>query len=570
MTPLDASVSSPSSLSSSSPSAAPNYNWWGGDHTVSLTLTAFDKKPYLELIRARGDTIRHVVDELKPALSLANALDTGCGVGFFTEALHECGLYVRGFDGRLENVIEARRRFPRIPFGQGNLEDPDIARLGVFDLVLCFGLLYHLENPMLAIRHLRALTGKGLLLESMCLPGAEPGMMMREEPSQEDQSLTDIALYPSEGCLKMLYRAGFAAVYRVYAMPDHDDFRETSRHARRRTVLFAAAEAPARASCLEQIAEPRDHSDPWARENHAGAALGLPRRIHRFLQRPARTQYISLAQHARSVFPEMPIPLRLPFGAWWLAEKGALDHELVHSVFEGVETDFVGRLLRPGMTVLDIGAHHGLYTLLASKRVGREGRVIAFEPSPRERRRLLRHVSINGCWNVSVEPLALGDQAGEADLFLVEGRQDWCNSLRPPDVDERTSRVRVEVRPLDDVLRVLGISRVDFIKLDVEGAELSFLHGASKLLQSNSRPAILAEVQDVRTRPWGYPAREIIKFLTSAGYRWFALAGAGELQPVSCDLPSYEANLVALPGERMEEFKAMALTAAGTSRPPPS
>jgi len=129
MTPLDASVSSPSSLSSSSPSAAPNYNWWGGDHTVSLTLTAFDKKPYLELIRARGDTIRHVVDELKPALSLANALDTGCGVGFFTEALHECGLYVRGFDGRLENVIEARRRFPRIPFGQGNLEDPDIARL---------------------------------------------------------------------------------------------------------------------------------------------------------------------------------------------------------------------------------------------------------------------------------------------------------------------------------------------------------------------------------------------------------------------------------------------------------
>jgi FkbM family methyltransferase len=97
---------------------------------------------------------------------------------------------------------------------------------------------------------------------------------------------------------------------------------------------------------------------------------------------------------------------------------------------------------------------------------------------------LLRHISINGCSNVFVEPLALGDHAGEADLFLVEGRQDWCNSLRPPKVDERTCTVRVEVRPLDDVLRVLGVSRVDFIKLDVEGAELSFLHGASKLLQS--------------------------------------------------------------------------------------
>jgi FkbM family methyltransferase len=557
MVPVNAGVSSLR--------AVPERDSRGGGSTVSLALTPFDQRHYLELIRARGDTIRRVVAQLKPEMGLANALDAGCGVGFFAQTLGECGLYVRGFDGRLENVVEARRRFPRIPFGQGNVEDPDIARLGTFDLVLCFGLVYHLENPMLAIRHLRALTGKGLLLESMCLPGAEAGMMLRSEPSQEDQSLTDMALCPSEGCLvKMLYRAGFAAVYRVAssAMPDHDDFRETPEHARRRTVLFASV-TPVTASCLERVAEPQDHRDPWARENRGAVRTGLPRRIHRFLRRPARTQYISLAQRARAVFPEMPIPLRLPFGAWWLAEKGALDHELIYDGFESAETEFVGRLLHPGMTVLDIGAHHGLYTLLASKRVGPEGRVIAFEPSPRERRRLLRHISINGCSNVFVEPLALGDHAGEADLFLVEGRQDWCNSLRPPEVDERTCTVRVEVRPLDDVMRVLGISRVDFVKLDAEGAELSFLHGASKLLQSASRPAILAEVQDIRTRSWGYPAREIVRFLASANYRWFALAEAGELQPVSSDLPSYDANLVALPRERVEEFSALAAQKAG-------
>ena len=106
--------------------------------------------------------------------------------GIFCADAGECGLYMRGFDGRLENVVETRRRSPRIPFGQGDVADPDIARLGRFDLVLCFGLVYHLENPMLAIRHLRASTGKGLLLESMCLPGAEAGMMLRSEPSQED------------------------------------------------------------------------------------------------------------------------------------------------------------------------------------------------------------------------------------------------------------------------------------------------------------------------------------------------------------------------------------------------
>jgi Methyltransferase FkbM domain len=130
--------------------------------------------------------------------------------------------------------------------------------------------------------------------------------------------------------------------------------------------------------------------------------------------------------------------------------------------------------------------------------------------------------------------------------------------LRPPEVDERSYVVRVEVRPLDDVLSALGIARVDFIKLDVEGAELSFLHGASRMLRSASRPAILAEVQDLRTRPWGYPAREIVTLLVSAEYQWFALGEEGKLQPISSDLPSYDANLVALPRERMEEFSAMA------------
>jgi hypothetical protein len=198
-------------------------------NAVTISLTAFDRRHYLKPIQARGETIRRVVAGLKPALGLANALDAGCG------------LYVRGFDGRMENVVEARKRFPRIPFGQGDIQDPEIVRTGKFDLVLCFGLLYHLENPMLAIRHLRALTGKGLLLESMCVPGSQPDLVLREEPAQDDQSLTEIALYPSEGCLvKMLYRAGFAGVYRSAVLPDHDDFRETLEHARRRTVLFAS------------------------------------------------------------------------------------------------------------------------------------------------------------------------------------------------------------------------------------------------------------------------------------------------------------------------------------------
>ncbi len=516
-----------------------------------IKLTPFDHKEYRKLIETRGETLRRVVSKLKPALELSNALDAGCGVGFFSEMLAECGLNVCGFDGRVENVAEACRRFPRIPFAEADLQDRAIRELGTFDFVLCFGLLYHLENPVLAIRNLRALTGKCLLIESMCLPEEKSTILLREEPRQKDQGLTDVACYPSERSLvKILYRAGFSAVYRVTPLPEHDDFRETPHHLRRRTVLLATFE-PTDVAGFRFYPEPFESEDPWAKGPAARPAL--PQRIVRFIASPSRRKYITLALRARRLFPEMPIPLRLHFGAWWLAEKSAMDHELIYGEFEPEEVGFVQRLLRPGMTVLDVGAHHGLYTLLLSKTVGGKGRVIAFEPSPRECRRLEKHSLFNRCSNVHVERSAAGSETGEANLYLADGFQDWCNSLRPPALSDSTSIVRVRVRRIDDVLAELGISKVDFIKLDVEGGELAALNGATRLLHGESRPAILAEVQDVRTLPWGYPAREILQFVLRMDYRWFAIAAKGALLPISCDQESYDANLVALPVERTQE-----------------
>jgi FkbM family methyltransferase len=536
-------------------------------HTISLNLTTFDTRHYLDLIRTRGATIRRVVKALKLALGLRNAVDAGCGVGFFAQTLTEMGLETRGFDGRFENVVEARKRFPKIAFEHEDIESAEVAALGTFDLVLCFGLLYHLESPMRAIRHLRALTGKGLLIESMCVPGDDARMTLRDEPRQDDQSLTDMAFYPSELCLvKMLYRAGFAHVYRVARLPEHDDFRDTEDNARRRTMLFAS-HRPAAVACLECVDEPRGGRDPWTKlsAEPAWAVARLAARVRRFLAKPARMRYVAMANRVRRVAPWMPMPLRLPFGRWWLAEHSALDRELIYDGFETAEAAFVTRFVRPGMTVLDVGAHHGLYTLLASKCVGRSGRVIAFEPSSRERRRLSRHLWINRCGNVDVQACALGDHTGEGDLYLVEGEHDWCNSLRAPNIEERTSKVRVEVRRLDDVLEGLSWPRVDFIKLDVEGAELSFLHGARRMLRGDVRPAILVEVQDVRTAPWGYAARDIVQFLADAGYGWFALADDGSLESISSELASYDGNLVALPHERFEEFSEMGIELPDTA-----
>ena len=103
-------------------------------------------------------------------------------MGFFSKTLEECGLNVCGFDGREENIVEARKRFPHLPFERADIEDRNIRDLGRFDFVLCCGLLYHLENPLMAMRNLQSLTEKCLLVESMCIPDEKPSMLLREEP----------------------------------------------------------------------------------------------------------------------------------------------------------------------------------------------------------------------------------------------------------------------------------------------------------------------------------------------------------------------------------------------------
>lgn len=522
---------------------------------ITIKLTPFDRKEYRALIEARDQTLRRIVKRLKPALGLSTAADAGCGLGFFTETLAECGLSARGFDARAENIEEARRRFPRIPFEQADVEAREISQLGQFDLALCFGLLYHLENPLQAIRNLRAITEKCLVLESMCLPEERCSLLLRQEPRQDDQSLTELACYPSESSLvKMLYRAGFSKVYRVTPLPDHDDFRETSDHTQRRTVLLAS-QMPIDVAGFRLVLEPVETQDPWVK--NPPPSRSLSQRIGRFLASPMRNKYVTLANRARRIFPGMPIPLRLPCGVWWLAEEGILDQKLLFGEFETMERRFVKRLLRRDMTVVDVGAHHGLYTLLASKCVGWHGRVVAIEPSPRERARLEKHLGLNRSSNVELIPCAAGEDPGQAELYVVERFNDVCNSLRFPDTPEPVKTQQVQVRRLDDILSELDISKVDFMKLDAEGAELSVLYGATKLLNRSPRPAMLVEVQDVRTKPWGYAAREILQFLMRVDYQWFAIAAKGALLPIPCNLETYDANLVALPIERTEEFLSL-------------
>lgn len=138
---------------------------------------------------------------------------------------------------------------------------------------------------------------------------------------------------------------------------------------------------------------------------------------------------------------------------------------------------------------------------------------------------------MNGCTNVQVEEIALGDTEGRAKLYVVRGKETGCNSLRPPDVREPTDATEVMVERLDHYADENDLLRVDFVKMDVEGAELAVLKGATEMLERRPRPVVFCEVYDIRTRPWGYPAREIVEFLRQRGYRWFIPSPGGDATP---------------------------------------
>jgi FkbM family methyltransferase len=184
---------------------------------------------------------------------------------------------------------------------------------------------------------------------------------------------------------------------------------------------------------------------------------------------------------------------------------------------------WIDERLRPGDTFFDIGAHYGWMSLHASRQVGAQGKVIAFEPSPPLVKFLELNKKVNGFSQLQIVPKAVADSVGrEVPFYLKDDGDSFLNSLvhrldqSPANPSSTKSPIPIETITLDAFCEETQFIPAA-IKIDVEGAELLVLQGANALLRHH-RPLLMLAVHPTWL-PNGQKADEIFELLRSLGYR---------------------------------------------------
>ena len=205
------------------------------------------------------------------------------------------------------------------------------------------------------------------------------------------------------------------------------------------------------------------------------------------------------------------------------------------------EMDFLRHWLRPGMTVIDIGANLGVYSLPVAHLVGRAGQVFAYEPGSETRALLERSRELNAALNLNISPFALSDRERE-------GRLVFSGSSELNALGDRGTGETVGITSLDSEDAARGWPSPDFIKIDAEGEEERILAGGQNFFARHS-PLIMFEIKA------GDRVNEKLRALFPAiGYRLFRqLGGAPVLIPDDAQQPldGFELNLFAAKPDRV-------------------
>lgn len=205
---------------------------------------------------------------------------------------------------------------------------------------------------------------------------------------------------------------------------------------------------------------------------------------------------------------------------------GLKKHGSWHSALRKVAMKYI----KEGDIALDIGAMIGYFTIIFSKLVGEDGRIFAFEPHPRNFDILKKNIEINHCKNVIPVQKALSDKNGKARLYCYD-KNRGKNTIFHFD-DEYSEFFAVKTVRLDDYFKENN-QRIDFIKIDAEGADMAVVQGMGDLLKNNINTKVVTEYWPLGLGRFGYKPENYLELLREYGFKLYEIVRTQDLIPTT-------------------------------------
>lgn len=200
-------------------------------------------------------------------------------------------------------------------------------------------------------------------------------------------------------------------------------------------------------------------------------------------------------------------------------------------MLEKTEMNFFKNTIKEGWTVLDIGANIGYPSLLLSKLVGKKGKVIAFEPDKNNIQMLKKNIKANNSKNIIVVPMAVSDRTGVGTLYISDSHS---GDHRIYYSDEKRRTQKIKTISLDDYSK--SKNKIDFIQMDVQGAEELVFTGMKRVLSENKKINILLEFWPEALRKIGSSPYDFLKMIKSLGFQLrYIDESSGKLIKISID-----------------------------------
>ncbi|MDB6124159.1 MAG: methyltransferase FkbM family [Pedosphaera sp.] len=233
------------------------------------------------------------------------------------------------------------------------------------------------------------------------------------------------------------------------------------------------------------------------------------------------------------------------------------------NAYETWDTLFLESIVQPGWIMFDVGVNIGWHSLMASKKIGSNGKIFAFDISPDEMKKLKRNIELNQLACIEPILLAMSDRPGK--VSISETRDSGRTSLA---VGGQRGK-EIEATSLDHFVTQRNISRLDIIKVNIEGAEVKFLSGGRQTLKQ-FQPIIVMEFNPGALKVFGHDVQAPADLLKDHGYQLFKAHRHGLIPLMHLPTGKEYLNVIALPKRLMKRgssLKWRAIAELGATAP---